>query len=125
MTERALLDARSDAAASAMIASLDDGQRGRLLEAMRTVRQLLTVAMLRIEPADAASPEAQRCLRAYVGELRRRAPDRHFDPSTGSTAEPDEVRPPQGAFLVARLDVEALALYESAGYSARSLPPPA
>ena len=54
------------------------------------------------------SPEAQRCLRAYVAELNRRAPQRGFDPSTGATADPHEVRPPSGAFVLAYLRGEAI-----------------
>ena len=57
---------------------------------------------------DPESPDAQRCLRAYVAELNRRAPARGFDPRKGATAEPHEVRPPHGAFVVAYLRGEAI-----------------
>jgi GNAT superfamily N-acetyltransferase len=50
---------------------------------------------------DAGDPDAQRCLRAYVAELNRRAPERGFDPRNGATAEPHEVRAPHGAFVIA------------------------
>ena len=63
---------------------------------------------VRVEMVDPASPDAKRCLSAYVSELRRRAPERDFDPHQGSTAEPHEVRPPFGAFLVAYLDGEII-----------------
>jgi GNAT superfamily N-acetyltransferase len=43
-----------------------------------------------------------------VTELNRRAPQRGFDPGKGSTAEPHEVRPPNGAFVVAYLRGEAI-----------------
>jgi len=57
---------------------------------------------------DPETPDAQRCLRAYVAELNRRAPQRGFDPTKGATAEPHEVRPPNGAFVVAYLRGEAI-----------------
>jgi GNAT superfamily N-acetyltransferase len=65
-------------------------------------------ARVELRRVDPESPDAQRCLRAYVAELNRRAPDRGFDPTKGATAEPHEVRPPNGAFVVAYLDGEAI-----------------
>ena len=59
--------------------------------------------MVELRAVDPEEPDAQRCLRAYVTELNRRAPERGFDPSKGSTANPHEVRPPHGAFVVAYL----------------------
>ncbi len=61
-----------------------------------------------LREVDVGSPDAQRCLRAYVAELNRRAPDRGFDPNKGATAKPHEVRPPNGAFVVAYLRGEAV-----------------
>ena len=61
-----------------------------------------------LRQVDPESPAAQRCLRAYVEELNRRAPARGFDPSKGATAEPHEVRPPNGAFVVAYRDGEEI-----------------
>ena len=64
--------------------------------------------MVELRAVDPEEPDAQRCLRAYVAELNRRAPDRGFDPSKGSTANPHEVRPPFGAFVVAYLRGEPI-----------------
>jgi GNAT superfamily N-acetyltransferase len=59
---------------------------------------------VRIEPADASSEEAQALLAAYFAELAGTFPD-GFDPGAGSaSADPDEVRPPRGSFLVVRDD---------------------
>ena len=59
---------------------------------------------MRIEPADAASEESQGLLAQYFAELVRRFPD-GFDPEAGSTtADPAELSPPQGLFLVVRED---------------------
>jgi ribosomal protein S18 acetylase RimI-like enzyme len=61
-----------------------------------------------LREVDVASADAQRCLRAYVAELNRRAPERGFDPEKGATARPHEVRPPRGAFVVAYVRGEAV-----------------
>jgi ribosomal protein S18 acetylase RimI-like enzyme len=54
---------------------------------------------------DPSQPAAQHCLREYVAELDRRF-DAGFDPKNSLSAEPDEMRPPAGLFLVAMLDGE-------------------
>jgi DNA-binding MarR family transcriptional regulator/GNAT superfamily N-acetyltransferase len=105
--ERAVLDERSDALAESLLAPLDESHRERLVGAMRDVERLLTAAMVEIRPVDPAHPDARQCIRAYVRELNERA-DRHFDPSQGSTAEPHEVRPPNGEMLVAYLREEPI-----------------
>jgi GNAT superfamily N-acetyltransferase len=101
LAERAILDERSDEVAASILEPLDDAQRDELVTAMRTVERLLATSLVDLRQADPTSPDAQRCLRAYVTELNRRAPQRGFDPSKGATAEPHEVRPPRGAFVVA------------------------
>ena len=103
LAERALLDERSDELAGSILAPLDDDERADLLAAMRTVERLVAASLVELRQVDPLHPDARRCLRAYVAELNRRAPERGFDPSTGATAEPDEVRPPNGAFVVAYL----------------------
>ena len=60
---------------------------------------------LEIAVVDPAQPVAQHCLRAYFAELDRRF-DAGFDPTTSLPAEPDEMRPPAGLFLVAMLHGE-------------------
>jgi DNA-binding MarR family transcriptional regulator/GNAT superfamily N-acetyltransferase len=103
LAERAILDQRSDELAASILAPLEQSQRTELVTAMRTVERLIAISLVEIRPIDPEAPDAQRCLRAYVGELNRRAPERGFDPSQGSTAEPHEVRPPHGAFVVVYL----------------------
>jgi GNAT superfamily N-acetyltransferase len=57
-----------------------------------------------IEPADPSSDESQGLLAEYFAELVRRFPD-GFDPEAGSTtADPAELSPPRGVFLVVRED---------------------
>lgn len=60
-------------------------------------------AQVDIRAVDAASDDALHCLAAYVRELNARA-DRSFDPTQGSTANPDELTPPAGLFVVAYRD---------------------
>ena len=108
LAERAILDERSDELAASILDPLDDEQRADLVSAMRTVERLIATSLVEVRAVDPEKPDAQRCLRAYVAELNRRSPDREFDPSKGSTAEPHEVRPPHGAFVVAYLRGEPI-----------------
>jgi len=105
LTERALLDDRSDDLAASMVAPLDGEQRERLLDAMRTVQRLLTFAAVEIRPVDPNHPDARQCLRAYFSELDRRS-DAGFDPAAGVSAEPHELTPPGGCLLIAYLHDE-------------------
>src|SRR5829696_469086 len=108
IAERAVIDERSDELAASILEPLDDTQRARLVDAMRTVERLIAASLVDIRQVAPESTDAQRCLRAYVAELVRRAPDRGFDPTEGATAEPHEVRPPNGAFVAAYLRGEAI-----------------
>jgi DNA-binding MarR family transcriptional regulator/GNAT superfamily N-acetyltransferase len=102
LAERALLDRRSDDLASSILAPLDAGDRGELVGAMRTVTRLLTTAAVEIRAADPTGRDARRCIRAYFAELDRRS-ESGFDPSAGISAEPHELTPPSGVFLIAYL----------------------
>jgi DNA-binding MarR family transcriptional regulator/GNAT superfamily N-acetyltransferase len=105
LTERAELDSRSDDLAESFLRPLDPSQRERLTAAMRDVERLLTAAMVEIRPVDPAHPDARQCIRAYYDELDRRS-ESGFDPAGGISAEPHELRPPAGLFLVAYLRSE-------------------
>jgi DNA-binding MarR family transcriptional regulator len=105
--ERRVLDERSDELARSILSPLDAVQREQLVAAMRSVERLIMASLVQTRIVDPEHPDARRCLRAYVAELHRRS-DKPFDPRTGSTAEPHEVRPPLGAFLVAYLGEEAI-----------------
>jgi DNA-binding MarR family transcriptional regulator/GNAT superfamily N-acetyltransferase len=105
--ERGVLDECSDDLARSILTPLDATQRERLVTAMRSVERLITASLVQTRIVDPEHPDAKRCLRAYVAELNRRS-DTPFDPRTGSTAEPHEIRPPAGAFVVAYLNGEAI-----------------
>ncbi|MDN5781418.1 MAG: bifunctional helix-turn-helix transcriptional regulator/GNAT family N-acetyltransferase [Luteimonas sp.] len=101
------LDHQSQDAAARLIASLGASQRERLLVAMGEVERLLRAGAVEIAPADSASRDARACIDAYLGELRHRFED-GFDPARSPSAEPAELVPPAGLFLLARLDGEAI-----------------
>ena len=90
--ERSLLVSRSDELAASILAPLEATQREELINAMRTVRRLLSTAEIDIRRVDAAGPDAQSCINAYVAELNRRS-DVPYDPAKGVSAEPHELNP--------------------------------
>lgn len=97
------LDRRSQELASSLLAPLGERQRERLLAAMEEVERLMRASSVTIEPADPGSAEARMCIAAYFGELQERF-DAGFDPARSTSADPAELVPPAGLFLVARLD---------------------
>src|SRR5690349_8658030 len=102
-----LLDRRSQELADGLLAPLPETQRQRLLAAMAEVERLMRAASVVVEVADAASADARACIDAYLAELAVRF-DAGFDPTRGPSADPRELVPPSGLFLLARLDGEAL-----------------
>ncbi len=94
------LTRRSDELAASILDPLEPAEREELVAAMRTVKRLLTVTEIDIRQVDAAAEDAQRCIAAYVAELNRRS-ERGYDPANGVSAEPHELNPPAGLFLVA------------------------
>lgn len=102
LTERELLDRRSDELAASLLEPLSPSQQERLVSAMREVERLLTASIVQIRPTDPEHPDAVRCMKKYYAELGRRS-DGGFDPAAGVSADPHELRPPAGVFLVAYL----------------------
>ncbi len=105
--ELAELDRGGDALARSMLEPLAVEDRQRLVRAMAEVERLLRLASLEIVLEDAASKEAQGCLRQYFDELDQRFAG-GFDVARSLSADPQETRPPRGAFLLARLDDEVI-----------------
>jgi DNA-binding MarR family transcriptional regulator len=105
--ERALLDRRSDHLATSMLEPLDEGQRLRLVAAMAEVERLLRAAMVRIDVVDPDGLQARYCLEQYVAELDRRF-EAGFDLGSSRRAGPEEMRFPNGVFLLATLRGEAV-----------------
>ncbi len=98
------LDRRSDEAASAILAPLNDGQRERLVAAMAEVDRLLTASTVEVRECDPRAPQAQWCLDTYFAELAERF-DGGFDPSKKPFGNED-MTPPAGLLLVATLHGE-------------------
>jgi DNA-binding MarR family transcriptional regulator/GNAT superfamily N-acetyltransferase len=97
------LERRSQDAAAALLAPLGERQRERLVAAMGEVERLMRAAAVTIEPADPDSADARACIETYFRELDERF-EGGFDPARGPSAEPEELVPPAGLFLIARLD---------------------
>ena len=100
--ERAELDRRADMVANGFLEPLNAGQRRRLVTAVAEVERLLTASMVRIATEDPTTPDAAWCIEQYFEELDRRF-DTGFDPTAGITAKPEELTPPHGELLIARL----------------------
>ncbi len=105
--EFAAYDAMSDRQAADLLGTLDPARRARLVAAMGDVERLLQAAALEIALESADSADALWCVRQYVEELNTRF-DTGFDPAAGNTVETADMMPPNGSFLVARLDGEAV-----------------
>jgi DNA-binding MarR family transcriptional regulator/GNAT superfamily N-acetyltransferase len=100
--ELATLDRRSDAAAAAILESVDGAHHAALLDAMATVENLLVAAAIEIAVEPPTSRDARRCLARYFAELAARF-DGGFDPARSIPAEASELVPPSGYFVIARL----------------------
>jgi ribosomal protein S18 acetylase RimI-like enzyme len=103
--ERALLDERSDELASSVLDALDEPRRRALVDAMSTVVRLLTAGVVRVVIEDPRSPDAVLCLRSYFAELDERF-DTGFDPTRALPVDPEDMTPPRGLLLLARLHGE-------------------
>jgi DNA-binding MarR family transcriptional regulator/GNAT superfamily N-acetyltransferase len=93
----------SDALADAILAPLTPAQQDRLVAAMSEIERLIRAAtiQIRIEPPD--SRDARWCLDAYFNELAARF-ETGFDAAKSNSARVEELTPPAGYFVVARLD---------------------
>src|SRR5208282_5830959 len=100
--ERATYDRLSDELAASMLKSLDAAERSRLVTAMGEVERLIRAASVEIAPESPDSADARWCLDAYFRELAARFED-GFDAGRHDSGRADEMTPPAGLFVVARL----------------------
>jgi DNA-binding MarR family transcriptional regulator/GNAT superfamily N-acetyltransferase len=107
LSERAVLDRRSDELAASLLAPLSARQRARMVAAMAEVERLLSAAMVEVAAIDPGDPSARYCLQAYFAELERRF-DGGFDPARSISADDEELRPPAGLLLVVSLDADPI-----------------
>ncbi len=103
LAEYAAYDRLSDDLAGSLLAPLGATQRARLVQAMQEIERLLAAGSieLSIEPSD--SDDARWCLAQYFAELAERF-EEGFDTALGVSPSEASVQPPDGAFIVARLD---------------------
>jgi len=103
--ERAAYDRLSDRLAASMLEPLDEAERGRLVTAMGEVERLIRAASVEVAAEAPNSADARRCLDAYFGELAARF-EGGFDVGGHDSAVADDMAPPSGLFLMAKLDGE-------------------
>jgi DNA-binding MarR family transcriptional regulator/GNAT superfamily N-acetyltransferase len=99
------LNRLSDAAAATLLEPLTKTQRTALTAAMATVEQLLLASAVRLQVENPASRAAQYCLGCYFDELAERF-EAGFNPARSISAAADELTPPHGFFVIARLKGE-------------------
>jgi len=97
------LDRLGDRFAEETFAPLSEAERARLVAAMSEVEKLLNRSFTRISIEDPDSPDAKWCLAQYFAELGERF-EGGFDAARSIPADSEDLKPPRGAFLVARLD---------------------
>ena len=100
LTERALLDRRSDDLARSFLAPLSPARRERLVAAMAEVELFPTAGLVEIKVVDPADRDAEWCLNEYFAELGRRF-EAGFEPALSIPLDRHELRPPAGLFLLA------------------------
>ena len=107
LREVAEYDRRAGALASSILDPLSAAQRDRMIAAMAEVERLMRASAVRIGAEAADSADAQRCIAQYFKENARRF-DAGFDPARTISANPDELTPPAGVFVIARLGGQAI-----------------
>ena len=101
------LDRGSDRLASSILAPLTAAQRDDLVASMARVERLLIASMVEIAPTSPSDPVARHCLRSYYRELADRFSG-GFDPDVALPVTDDDMTPPHGVLLVARLHDEGV-----------------
>lgn len=96
------LDEASTEHAVKLLDQVNPKQRGVLLSAMGDVVRILTANSVRVAVEDPTTHAATRCIASYYEELATRF-DRGFDPVKSISADPEELIPPNGYLLIAKL----------------------
>lgn len=105
--ELAAYDRLSDELAASMLISLNTRQRENLLAAMAEIERLIQPVAIELRVVSPKSTAARQCLTAYFRELAARFDD-GFDPGRGDLAPEKEMTPPNGFFVLARIDGKAV-----------------
>lgn len=97
------LNQLGDRFAEETLEPLSEAERARLVSAMSEVEKLLNLSFTKISVEDPDSPDAKWCLGQYFAELGKRF-EGSFDARRSIPAHSEDLCPPRGTFLVARLD---------------------
>ena len=101
------LDKLSDKLAQSILTPLSAEQRQKLIAAMTEVARLLRASAVELNIENPSSQDAARCLEQYSQELTVRF-RKGFDPRLSISAAADELTPPKGYLVIARLYGQAL-----------------
>ena len=105
--ERAAYDKLSDNLVESMLDPLDASEQTRLLAAMGEVERLIRAASVKVSAESPDTADARFCLSTYFRELATRF-ESGFDARTGDDADVEDMRPPSGLFVIARLNGDAV-----------------
>jgi DNA-binding MarR family transcriptional regulator/N-acetylglutamate synthase-like GNAT family acetyltransferase len=105
--ERAAYDRLSDNLAASMLDPLDGSQQTRLLAAMGEVERLIRAASVKVAAEAPDTADARLCLSTYFSELAARF-ETGFDAGADDSARVEDMAPPSGLFVIARLDGDAV-----------------
>jgi GNAT superfamily N-acetyltransferase/DNA-binding MarR family transcriptional regulator len=108
LAERAAYDVLNDGMAASFLEPLSAEARKRLVAAMGEVELLLKASSVTFAEEPAKSADAQLCLKRYFDELAERF-EEGFDLGKGNKASEEELSPPHGAFVIARIEGEPVA----------------
>lgn len=100
--EAQLLDHLSEEAASSLLGGLEPDEREEVDRAARTLTRVLTRRHLVIDIVDPQSRDAQWCVAQFFAEIDALF-DEGYDLAKAVVVGSEDLTPPQGAFLVARL----------------------
>ncbi|HSS61497.1 MAG TPA: bifunctional helix-turn-helix transcriptional regulator/GNAT family N-acetyltransferase [Candidatus Limnocylindrales bacterium] len=100
--EHAELERRSNERVRGLLAPLGARQRDELVAAMSTVDRLLQASLVTFAVEDPRTADARWCIAQYFAELNSRF-EAGFDPARSISADSDELTPPAGALMIARL----------------------
>jgi GNAT superfamily N-acetyltransferase len=90
-----------------MLDPLDGSQQTRLLAAMGEVERLIRAASVKVAAEAPDTADARLCLSTYFSELAARF-ETGFDAGADDSARVEDMTPPSGLFVIARLDGDAV-----------------
>lgn len=103
MAEFTKYDRLSDELAASIIAPLTPDERGRLVAALAETDRLMLLAGVDVRLEPPVSRDARRCVNQYFQELAARI-EGGFDPALSDRVDPDDLMPPKGCVLLARIE---------------------